>query len=54
MGAMVSGMAYYGLNVPSCATSLEFADYMRTAIRVAAQSELPTSYILTHDFIGVG
>merc|ERR1740123_1935892 len=54
MGTMVNGMAYYGLNIPSCATFLVFADYMRHAIRVAALSEIPTSYILTHDSIGVG
>jgi transketolase len=54
MGTMVNGMAYYGLNIPSCATFLVFADYMRAAVRVAALSELPTSYILTHDSVGVG
>merc|ERR1712190_514900 len=54
MGTMVNGMAYYGLNVPSCSTFLVFADYMRAAIRVAALSELPTSYILTHDSVGLG
>jgi transketolase len=54
MGTMINGMAYYGLNIPSCATFLVFADYMRHAIRVAALSELPTSYILTHDSVGVG
>jgi len=54
MGTMVNGMAYYGLHVPSCATFLVFADYMRAAIRVAALAELPTSYILTHDSVGVG
>merc|ERR1711972_1182744 len=46
--------AYYGLHVPSCSTFLVFSDYMRAAIRVAAVSELPTSYILTHDSVGVG
>merc|ERR1740138_588642 len=51
---MLNGMAYYGLNIPSGATFLVFADYMRAAIRVAALSELQTSYILTHDSIGVG
>jgi transketolase len=54
MGTMVNGMVYYGLNIASCATFLVFADYMRAAIRVAALSELPTSYILTHDSVGVG
>jgi transketolase len=54
MAAMLNGMAYYGLNIASASTFLVFADYMRAAIRVAALSELPTSYILTHDSIGVG
>jgi len=54
MGSMVNGMAYYGLNLASCATFLVFADYMRPAIRIAALAGLPTSYILTHDSVGVG
>merc|ERR1712054_581984 len=54
MGTMLNGMAYYGLNIPSGATFLVFADYMRAAIRVASLSELPVSYILTHDSVGVG
>jgi len=54
MGTMLNGIAYYGLNLASGSTFLVFADYMRAAIRVAALSELPTSYILTHDSAGVG
>jgi len=54
MGTMMNGMAYYGLNLASGATFLVFSDYMRAAIRVAALSELPTSYIFTHDSVGVG
>lgn len=54
MGTMLNGIAYYGLNRASGATFLVFADYMRAAIRVAALSELPVSYILTHDSVGVG
>jgi transketolase len=54
MGTMLNGIAYYGLNLASGSTFLVFADYMRAAIRVAALSELPTSYILTHDSVGVG
>lgn len=54
MGTMMNGMAYYGLNIASCSTFLVFSDYMRAAIRVAALSELPTSYILTHDSVGLG
>jgi transketolase len=54
MGTMSNGMAYYGLNIPSCATFSVFADYMRASMRVAALSELQTTYILTHDSVGVG
>jgi transketolase len=54
MGTMLNGIAYYGLNKASGSTFLVFADYMRAAVRVAALSELPTSYILTHDSAGVG
>jgi len=54
MGTMLNGIAYYGLNLASGSTFLVFADYMRAAVRVAALSELPTSYILTHDSVGVG
>jgi transketolase len=54
MGTMLNGIAYYGLNLASGATFLVFADYMRGAVRVAALSELPVTYILTHDSVGVG
>lgn len=54
MGTMLNGIAYYGLNRASGSTFLVFADYMRAAMRVAALSELPVSYILTHDSVGVG
>jgi len=54
MGTMMNGISYYGLNIPSGATFLVFADYMRAALRVAALSELQTVYILTHDSVGVG
>lgn len=54
MGAMLNGITYYGLNLASGATFLVFADYMRATMRVAALSELPVSYILTHDSVGVG
>jgi len=50
----MNGMAYFGLNRPSGATFLVFADYLRATIRVAALAELGTGYILTHDSVGVG
>jgi len=54
MGAIMNGMAYYGLFRVSGSTFLVFSDYMRASVRVAALSHLPTSYIWTHDSIGVG
>lgn len=54
MAAITNGICYYGLFTPSCATFLTFAGYMLGAVRVAALSDLPVQYILTHDSIGVG
>lgn len=54
MGAIMNGFAYYGLNKISGATFLVFCDYLRGALRVAALTHLPVTYILTHDSIGVG
>jgi transketolase len=54
MGSMLNGFAYYGLFRVSGATFLVFVDYLRAPVRVAALSELPVGYILTHDSIGVG
>merc|ERR1712084_29101 len=54
MGAIMNGMAFYGLFRTSGSTFLVFSDYMRASVRVAALSHLPTNYIWTHDSIGVG
>merc|ERR1711920_916748 len=54
MGAIMNGMAYYGLFRVSGSTFLVFSDYMRASVRVAALSHIPTIYIWTHDSIGVG
>jgi len=54
MAAMCNGVAYDGLFRISCATFAVFADYLRPAIRVAALAQLPVTYILTHDSVGVG
>merc|ERR1719454_737096 len=53
-GRSSNGMAYYGIFRASGATFLVFVDYLRAPLRVAALSELPVGYILTHDSIGVG
>jgi len=50
----MNGISFHGMFRPSGATFLVFVDYMRATIRVAALAELPTTYILTHDSIGVG
>merc|ERR1712228_448292 len=54
MGAIMNGMAFYGLFRVSGSTFLVFSDYMRASVRVAALSHIPTIYIWTHDSIGVG
>jgi len=54
MGALMNGISFHGMFRPSGATFLVFVDYMRATIRVAALAELPATYILTHDSIGVG
>ena len=54
MGAILNGMASHsGLRVYG-GTFLTFSDYMRGAIRIAALSEAPVTYIFTHDSIGLG
>jgi transketolase len=54
MGAIVNGMALHGGVIPYGGTFLVFSDYFRPAIRIAALSEIPSIWILTHDSIGVG
>jgi transketolase len=54
MGAIMNGIASFGLHRISGSTFLVFSDYMRASIRVAALSNLPVTYIFTHDSIGVG
>merc|ERR1711920_198898 len=53
MGAIMNGMAFYGLFRTSGSTFLVFSDYMRASVRVAALSHVPTIYIWTHASIGV-
>ena len=54
MGAIMNGFAYFGLHRVTRSTLLEYADYVRPAIRLAAMSELPVGYIFTNDSITVG
>ena len=54
MAAIVNGMYLHGGLIPYCATFAVFSDYMKNAMRMSAIMEIPVTYILTHDSIGVG
>ena len=54
MGAIVNGIAYYGIFNASGATFTTFADYMRPALRLAALSKLANFHVFTHDSVAVG
>ncbi len=54
MAAIVNGIYLHGGLLPYCATFAVFSDYMKSAMRMSAIMELPITYILTHDSIGVG
>ncbi len=54
MGAIANGLAYDGLFIPFTGTFLQFADYMRPAVRLAALSGLQTIQVWTHDSIFLG
>ena len=54
MGMILNGIALEGLTRPYGGTFLVFSDYMRPAVRLAASSRLPVTYVWTHDSIGLG
>jgi transketolase len=54
MGSIANGLSYDGLFIPAVATFLQFADYMRPAVRLAALSKLPVIFIFTHDSVFLG
>lgn len=54
MGAICNGMYLHGGLLPFCSTFTVFSDYMKAAIRMSALMNIPVTYILTHDSIGVG
>ena len=51
---MMNGMALHGGLKPYGGTFLAFADYCRPAIRLSALMEVPVTYVMTHDSIGLG
>lgn len=54
MGAVLNGIACHGGFIPFGATFLQFADYMRASIRLAALMRLQVVYVFTHDSIFLG
>jgi transketolase len=55
MGGAVNGLAAHGGIVrPYGSTFLQFADYMRGAIRLSALTGLPVAWVYTHDSVGLG
>ena len=54
MGGIANGLAYHGGFIPYVATFLNFSDYMRGSVRLAALSGLHVIYVWTHDSVGLG
>ncbi len=54
MGSLLNGMALHGGFRTFGATFLVFSDYMRGAVRLAALSGVPVTYVWTHDSVHVG
>ena len=54
MGNIANGITMDGLSRVYCGTFLVFSDYMRTTPRLAALSHVPTTFVWTHDSVGVG
>jgi transketolase len=54
MGGIINGMAYHGGLFPFGATFFIFSDYMRPAMRLAALSHLPVTFVFTHDSVALG
>jgi transketolase len=54
MGGAVNGIAYHGGFIPYAGTFLNFSDYMRGSVRLAALAGLHVIYVWTHDSVGLG
>lgn len=54
MGSILSGIVLHGPTRAYGGTFLQFADYMRPAVRLAALMDIDTIYVWTHDSIGLG
>ena len=54
MGSILNGAALHGLTRSFGGTFLVFSDYMRPSVRLAALMNIPSTFVWTHDSIGVG
>lgn len=54
MAAMLNGAALHGGNKIFGGTFFVFTDYLKAAVRLSAISELPVTYVMTHDSVAVG
>jgi transketolase len=54
MGSILNGAALHGLSRSFGGTFLVFSDYMRPAVRLAALMNIPSTFVWTHDSIGLG
>ncbi|MCC9179821.1 transketolase [Mycolicibacterium mageritense] len=54
MGSILSGIVLHGPTRAYGGTFLQFSDYMRPAVRLAALMDIDPIYVWTHDSIGLG
>ena len=54
MGSILNGITLHGLSRVFGGTFAVFSDYMRPAVRLAALMDIPTTFVWTHDSIGLG
>ena len=54
MGSIINGISLHGLTRSFGGTFAVFSDYMRPAVRLAAIMDIASTFIWTHDSIGVG
>ncbi|WP_397203609.1 transketolase [Nocardioides sp.] len=54
MGSIMNGITLHGLTRVFGGTFLQFSDYMRPSVRLAALMGLANIYVWTHDSIGLG
>ncbi|KAA0570687.1 transketolase [Azospirillum sp. Sh1] len=54
MATLMNGMTLHGGIIPYGGTFMQFADYCRPSIRLAALMKQRTIFVMTHDSIGLG